>query len=312
MPVKGAKRSIICDLQKNGFISVPIDYFKTIKKRVIKLSAFDDQEFITKLVELDYGFYTDSPDSFPELDLNCNDIPTRMDNAIIDFNSSTNHEISDIVCELDKLLCSAVELRFFDKIELEKLESILVEFCESTIRTIHIVLKFSEWVTEKILKEITLKFKRVKQIIVHSSKKDEVLNVNLTTIVIFNMVVVADHTSCGNISPHYFGCNVDFFKKALVSNSCLEGKVGIDVNGNIKNCPSQIANYGNIKKDKISEVVTQPNYLNQGKIKKDDIEVCRDCEYRYICLDCRAYTVEGKSNSKPSKCNYNPYTGIWE
>lgn len=150
MPVKGAKRSIICDLQKNGFISVPIDYFKTIKKRVIKLSAFDDQEFITKLVELDYGFYTDSPDSFPELDLNCNDIPTRMDNAIIDFNSSTNHEISDIVCELDKLLCSAVELRFYDKIELEKLESILVEFCESTIRTIHIVLKFSEWVTEKI------------------------------------------------------------------------------------------------------------------------------------------------------------------
>ena len=52
--------------------------------------------------------------------------------------------------------------------------------------------------------------------------------------------------------------------------------------------------------------------------KDKEEKVCKDCEFRYICTDCRAYTEkthtneEGLDTSKPLKCGYNPYTGEWE
>ena len=47
-------------------------------------------------------------------------------------------------------------------------------------------------------------------------------------------------------------------------------------------------------------------------IQKDQIAVCKDCEFRYICTDCRAYKEDPEDDySKPLKCGYDPYTGVW-
>lgn len=71
--------------------------------------------------------------------------------------------------------------------------------------------------------------------------------------------------------------------------------------------------YGNINDIDISSVVDDPSFKNLWDIKKDDILICKSCEYRYVCTDCRAY-VENPSDifSKPLKCGYNPYTGEWQ
>jgi hypothetical protein len=47
-------------------------------------------------------------------------------------------------------------------------------------------------------------------------------------------------------------------------------------------------------------------------VRKDDIEVCKDCEFRYICTDCRIFKNDSNDiYSKPKKCNYDPYTNTW-
>jgi len=48
-------------------------------------------------------------------------------------------------------------------------------------------------------------------------------------------------------------------------------------------------------------------------ITKDDISVCKSCEFRYVCTDCRAF-VETPDDlySEPLKCGYNPATTEWE
>ncbi|MDR2057516.1 MAG: hypothetical protein LBP83_04405, partial [Dysgonamonadaceae bacterium] len=39
---------------------------------------------------------------------------------------------------------------------------------------------------------------------------------------------------------------------------------------------------------------------------------CKDCEFRYICTDCRAYLQDSNDiYSQPAKCNYNPYIAKW-
>jgi len=43
-----------------------------------------------------------------------------------------------------------------------------------------------------------------------------------------------------------------------------------------------------------------------------DQRAYKDCEFRYICHDCRAHTQNEEKYSKPLKCKYNPYEAIWE
>ena len=48
-------------------------------------------------------------------------------------------------------------------------------------------------------------------------------------------------------------------------------------------------------------------------IKKENIDVCKDCEFRHLCTDCRAIIMEPENIfSQPAKCNYNPYLAKWK
>ena len=71
--------------------------------------------------------------------------------------------------------------------------------------------------------------------------------------------------------------------------------------------------YGNIKNTSLLKVINHEDFKKYWGITKDQIIGCRDCEFRYICTDCRAYT-ENPENiySKPLKCGYNPKTCEWE
>jgi len=71
-------------------------------------------------------------------------------------------------------------------------------------------------------------------------------------------------------------------------------------------------NYGNIEKLSLKEVSLREDFQKIWSINKDQIEICRDCEFRHICTDCRAFLKDSNNTySKPLKCSYNPYTSKW-
>jgi radical SAM protein with 4Fe4S-binding SPASM domain len=71
--------------------------------------------------------------------------------------------------------------------------------------------------------------------------------------------------------------------------------------------------YGHISKTKIEEVIETPEFQKWWHIKKDDIDVCKDCEFRHMCTDCRAFIKDPENiYSQPAKCTYNPYICKWE
>ncbi len=78
-----------------------------------------------------------------------------------------------------------------------------------------------------------------------------------------------------------------------------------------------LQSFGNIRNVTLEETLQHPDFKKYWSLTKDEIEVCKDCEFRYICTDCRAYTEGNKSNrdgldiSKPLKCGYDPYIGEW-
>lgn len=129
---------------------------------------------------------------------------------------------------------------------------------------------------------------------------------------------IISKSSCGKVDLKYFNTNLPKVLEAVNHNSCLHKKISIDVEGNIRNCPSMSQSFGNIKNITLEEALNHKDFKKYWNLTKDKIEVCKDCEFRYICTDCRAYTERSHKNefgldiSKPLKCGYNPYTGEWE
>ena len=94
-------------------------------------------------------------------------------------------------------------------------------------------------------------------------------------------------------------------------NPCLGHQVAIDINGDIKCCLWINEVLGNIAKEDLQTLIIKGDFDKFWETSKIEIEVCKDCELRFACNDCRVIALKesGRLDSKPSYCNYDPYTG---
>lgn len=67
--------------------------------------------------------------------------------------------------------------------------------------------------------------------------------------------------------------------------------------------------FGAIRKTALADALANIDFKKLFTIHKDQIDVCKDCQFRYICTDCRAYL--DNLFAKPAKCKYDPYQHIW-
>lgn len=71
-------------------------------------------------------------------------------------------------------------------------------------------------------------------------------------------------------------------------------------------------NYGSIENTLLIKVVEVDAFKAIWKITKDKVSVCKDCEYRYICQDCRCFLSNPSDIlSKPKNCSYDPFSNCW-
>jgi SPASM domain peptide maturase of grasp-with-spasm system len=326
---KGHSRSLISDLQRNNILIIPDDMYKILTEskeksisEIVEKYGKDNEETIIEyydtLVEEELGFYCNENElqSFPYLS-------TEYRNSSLagTFIIENIYDVSvyiKLLEELEKLRCESIEIIFYDYIENSILTEILNCFFYSYIKNISISIKYDEAKTEEYLKFLSSTKLRLDKILLHSCTEEKILDFtesNNTLIIYTNKKIQCFHY-CGNVSPQYFSINIEHFTESLNHNTCLHKKISIDKDGNIKNCPSMSQSFGNIKDTTLEEALNHPDFKKYWNVTKDQIEVCKDCEFRHICTDCRAYTERTHFNedidlSKPLKCGYNPYTNEW-
>jgi len=96
-------------------------------------------------------------------------------------------------------------------------------------------------------------------------------------------------------------------------NSCWFGNAAISPQGDVLPCVfARDLKAGNLH-DHSLEWIFQNGLQEYWKLSRDKIAICCDCEYRYICRDCRpwAYGYTGDLYAKSPTCAYDPYTGEW-
>ena len=316
--VKGAVKYTICDLQRGEIYHIPQGLYTLLEHYDCfcpedHLNDFAEElhndilRLCEDLVNKELGFWTDEPENFPELNLEW-DTPEFISNAILEIGDNRSN-LKDVLNQLQDVFCKHIELRFLVTLPLSEIEDVVQKTDNTIFRNITLLLVFDPSITVSGLKDLMLRYQRIGEIIVHTSPFDDhAEEYNLY----FTREKLDSRACCGQVGKEYFAINLQMFAESLNFNSCLNKKVAIDIDGNIKNCPSMDHVFGNIQRDALLEVVKQTEFQKYWGITKDQITVCMDCEYRYVCTDCRAF-IKNQADifSKPLKCSYDPYTGVW-
>lgn len=96
-------------------------------------------------------------------------------------------------------------------------------------------------------------------------------------------------------------------------NACWAGKLSITPDGQVMPCiMGRTQAVGNVAHAPLADLLAGPALQGLWRLTKDQIAVCRDCEYRYTCGDCRPLaTAEGGHYAKTARCTYDPTRGDW-
>jgi len=318
IPVKGASVSIICDLQRGKYFYIPNELFTILNKYKTldiqnipndEMEISEIQAYIDYFLSEELGFYTSEPDRFPEI-VQHFESPEIINNAIIDCDEFSDHNYENIFSQLEILGCKFVELRFYTSKQLQDISEIINLAKGARFRNIDIYLKYSEELSpENVLSGLSYRYQIIGHITIHSAPVDRNYIKEKDYCLNYVKQSVTGSDCCGNISLKYFRVNVPVYMESQQYNNCLNKKIAIDIKGEIRNCPSMTKSFGNISEKTIIEVAAQNSFQEVWTINKDKISVCKDCQFRYICSDCRAY-LSG-AYDKPAKCGYDPYTNTW-
>lgn len=307
--VKGASSAIIQDLDRRKLYRISADLFEILAAQTEINCELLSQDCIDFLINFHLAFFVSTPlrGRIAPIVANYN-LPFNVTNIIVDIGDNIE-SVSLFLLDHSINCIPTVQFRFYEETSVgDTLHILRLADKSDRINSLQVCIKQHFLDALLDLNE----FQRLDLVYLFESHGyTPIKGLN------YKLVPVAEpllsHRQCGCISIEQFSNNFETYFESQHHNTCLNRKISIDVDGNIKNCPSMSKSYGNIRDTKLIDVVNNPEFQKVWHIKKDEITKCKDCEFRHVCTDCRAYLENPDDQySAPLKCGYNPYTCEWE
>jgi SPASM domain peptide maturase of grasp-with-spasm system len=326
LPVVGYHQGILCDLFRGDTFILPKDLIELISRhgefhedQLIELYGADNTEtileYIDFLVNRKLVFSTNRNISrcIPTFSLEW-DCPSTITNAQIAISSTTKLEALKVaLSELQQLGCKALGLI----IEGMPLSSIIdfISFIDSTFNFIlEISVDYEHNTSQDILINQVEDLKKVVRTVICGGNQSSYIKSDKYNYLCFQWVSTHQkQMPCSYPSPSSFNSSMPFFCESKSFNSCLNRKLSIDSKGNVRNCIASKLSFGKIMEHSISKIINSSSLPDIWNITKDQIDVCKDCEFRHMCTDCRVFIKDPENiYSQPAKCTYNPYIAKWQ
>lgn len=327
--VRGANRSLIQNVDSGLFDLIPTvlaDIIDQAKSRSIgdicDSYGYGNKKTILSyfsfLISKNYGYLFASPEGLlnqaNKEKWNEWNYPYQLTNAIIDYNEDTKDLLKQSITDLSKIGCAFLQLRFFGNHRAE----VIHEFSDFIHRVyrfsgLSLVCSYQTFGSLDAIEQLAAKNSILHELILYNAPDEKIEESQKYRCKIIHVGSKVGLHSCGIASPEYFTSSKPFFTESLFHNTCLNRKIAIDSEGNIKNCPSMTESYGNIMDTTLEEAINKPGFKKYWSITKDQITKCKDCEFRHVCTDCRAYLDDPEDiYAAPLKCGYDPYTCEWQ
>ena len=323
IPVKGHLRAILYDLNRKIYHFIPNDLAnilfdisgKTRDELYLEYSSDDHEtldEYFCFLEEKEVIFYGEKEMSklFPPLSSRW-EYPAIITNAILDIDENANYDVKYAIHQLELLGCAHLQLRQIGTYSLNVIEQVLQMLKDTTITSIDIFLPYSENI-EAILPQMVCSHKRIQNVFIYKAPIFSLRDIERRPY--GKLIFVPSDIDTGKPvqDPSYFTVNIPLYTESLCYNNYLNRKVYLDRFGNIKNAPEQTENYGLLSHN-LSSIVNSQKFISLWKVCKDSIHICKDCEFRYMCVDPRVPVNKDHNNlwSFTTPCSYNPYIAKW-
>ena len=321
--VEGKAGSLIYDVERMEFYDLSNDFVELLKMAehhdidAIKAQYGHEQDelidgFFTQFVESEIGFFTTEPERFPKINFTW-ESPCFITNAIMELDASSDFNFEDVVNQLSDLGCKAVQLRFLHEAADDELCYILSLFDGSRIQQVDVLMPYCGNAKHGLLYDLAGKHPRVNRFLLYAAAKDEIVSHDQDAldkvIVCLAKDLRTDATEV--INPNRFTTNIEMFSEARSHNLALNRKVCISRSGEIRNYIGHRQSFGNVKTDALRSVVSEAAFREKWYITNDAIEVCRDCQYRYACINNSDIATADGKYFKTDRCAFHPETNTW-
>ena len=323
--VKGATRSVIYDLQRNKFKYIPnilYDILMLCRHQTIEqvMSMYDHEEdegikaYLEALEAEELGFFTDAPHQFPPMPLDY-EYPGVISTAIIEYDDSSTYDMFDVLTELEQLRCKVVQIRYFGA-SWDRLKALANRLKTSFLYIADVMLPYEPHMTMEGIAELLISEHRISPLTIYNCPDSLAEDMDKQTTFVQSRVNATHQAFEAGKVPEimleqHMTVHTDFFTESQHFNTGLNAKVCVDVKGQIKNHIDHSKVYGQVGKDALATVVKDTAFRKMWYITNDQILTCRDCEYRYMCLDNTEIVMEEEGYRKVKPCVYDPYEGAW-
>lgn len=326
MIVKGDKRSVVCDLQRSFFKFIPNELYNILNSsRFINLNDLYNQyanckenikiidQYVTFLIDEEFGCFIEKEEIvlFPEISKEFLR-NTQIKSCILIFSEASKYLNGDEIKILEKFGLKHVTF-IISEISLDQVVQLVLLFEETKISSIELFFEYGDYETE-LLSELINNHNRVNCITLYNSptkgfettfhknilRPIRLLDRNITHM--FNM----------ERAPLKFDfiINTNFFIESEEYNVYYNNKIFINHMGEVSNV-FKGNTYGVI--GEIENIIVDDVFKDLWATSKNNILICRDCEFRKMCLDSRIPIRNKKGEYQyTTECNYNPYTAKWK
>ena len=311
--VHGHKSSLIVDLGRRYFLQVEKKVLTEIESK-LNITYKSGNNFIDFLIESDVLFLISEEDKNNFIPLNKRWVePSIIDNAIIKCSPNLYESVFNV---LEELLCYNVTI-IAAKEEIKDLSAFLTFLSKN--------IKYKIFQNVNIYLEETYHTKMKNNIAQFMNETPNVQQLffikNKKTFEICKSYM--DHRQAMASTSEiistknriFFNPTIYFYLDSLFFNTSSNKRLFIDKKGELKNNEYDSEIYGNIvnlSSDEVKAIIQSRYFQKKWKISKDKVEICKDCEYRYICEDLTPI-VRGADQKwyRAEKCDYDPYLSSW-
>ena len=328
IPVRGYNRSVIYDLQRNNYDYIPndlydilIDYegvsFEKLSEDYSKENQIILFEYFEFLLKKEYIYFSLLDNShFPEISKEAR-TPYEVNTLVLDlFKKENLEEYIKLKNYLKDCNIGAVSIRIFHKeFDIDSIEKYLDLFSNSTCRSIEFWLPFeSDTIVdiEVFLEELTIKNPRLFRINIYNHISERIITLeNSHSQIIYYKSNLTQKVKT-KVCLENMIVNFQLFVESLKFNTYYYKKLYIKDFNLVFNSPMEEIFLGTLDDVNLDSAISSLSNSSIFNIKKDDIEDCKICEFRYMCTDSQLPVLnKDKTYTLPIKCNYNPVTSKW-
>jgi len=312
IPVKGFTRSIIYDLTRKTYYLITNELYDFIRysegstlEEIRNSNLIDSKtldiylEFLTQRDLIAWIDIADK-DQFPAIDLTW-ESPYELTSIIIEIDENPYDWTTVSQTFFKDTNTPYVALNFLSLSSIEAIRKILDALQAHPIRGVYLYIPFHKEFTKEVIIELSSNYEKIVHIEVYNSPIPENYQLKQATVA----TTKKDQIVYGEASERNFHCNISNITEALNYNLFYNRKLILSEKAN-KNNPA-VVDYSNIQRS-----LENSQLKELWEIKKDDVLVCSDCEYRYMCPDGRI-PVKNKRGIWyfNNECHYNPYICKW-